>query len=247
MRPVRERLADERRHDAAVVDPHARAVGVENPDDARLDLVLAMVGHRQRLGETLGLVVAAARADGADVAPVFLGLRMHERVAVNFRGRGDQKSCALVLRQAERLVRAERADLERLDGNFQVVNRAGRRGEMPDVIHRAVEENKLGDVLLDELEIPVAAEVRDVVHRAGDKIVEADDLVAARQKQIGEVRAEKAGGAGDDGGGLFVFQAVEWLNCQIVELSGGKIMAAIQPFDSSRFTSRPCRAGRRRG
>jgi hypothetical protein len=44
--------------------------------------------------------------------------------------------------------------------------------------------------------------------RAGDKIVEADDLVAARQKQIGEVRAEKAGGAGDDGGGLFFFNSL---------------------------------------
>ena len=74
---------------------------------------------------------------------------------------------------------------------------------MPDVIHRRVEENKFGDVLLDELEIRVAAEVRDVVHAAGDKIVNADDLVAAREQQVGQVRAEKAGGAGDDGGGLF--------------------------------------------
>ena len=76
---------------------------------------------------------------------------------------------------------------------------------MPDVIHRAVEENKFRDVLLDEFEIRVAAEVRDVVHAAGDKIVNADDLVAAREQQVGEVRAEKAGGAGDDGSGLFFF------------------------------------------
>ena len=40
---------------------------------------------------------------------------------------------------------------------------------------------------------------------AGDEIVDADDLVAARQEQIGQVRAKKTGGAGDDGGGLFFF------------------------------------------
>ncbi len=38
---------------------------------------------------------------------------------------------------------------------------------------------------------------------AGDKIVNADDLVSARQQQVGEVRAKKAGGPGDDGRGLF--------------------------------------------
>ena len=54
----------------------------------------------------------------------------------------------------------------------------------------------------------IAAEVRDVVHAAGDEIVDADDLVAAGEQQVGEVRAEKAGGAGDDGGGL---ACVSWL------------------------------------
>ena len=71
---------------------------------------------------------------------------------------------------------------------------------MPDEIHRSLEKNKLGDVLLDEFEIRIAAEMRDVVHAAGDKIINADDPVATRQQQVGEVRAEKAGGAGDDGG-----------------------------------------------
>ena len=68
------------------------------------------------------------------------GLRMDERVAVNFRGGGEQEARAFVLGQAERLVRAERADLERLDRQFQIIDRAGGRGEMPDVIHRLVRE-----------------------------------------------------------------------------------------------------------
>ena len=87
--------------------------------------MLAVIGHRHRLGEALGLVVAAARADGVDVAPVFLRLRMHERVAVNFRGRGNQEARALFHGQAERFVCAKRADLERLDREIQIIHRAG--------------------------------------------------------------------------------------------------------------------------
>ena len=167
-------------------------------------LCSSAIGHRQRLGETLGLVVTAARADGVDVAPVFLRLRMHQRVAVNFGSRGQQEARVFFLGQAERLVRAERADLEGLNRQFQIINRAGRRREMPDVIHRAFQEQEFGDILLNELELRIAAEVRDVVHAAGDEIVYADDFVAARDQQVGEMRAEKAGGPGDDGRGLCV-------------------------------------------
>ena len=53
-------------------------------------------------------------------------------------------------------------------------------------------------------------QVRDVVHAAGDEIVDADDLVAARQQQVRQVRAEKAGGAGDDGSGLDGCEAFCW-------------------------------------
>ena len=77
----------------------------------------------------------------------------------------SRKRAPFFLGQAERLVRAERADLQGLDRQFQIINRAGGRGEMPDVIHRRVQENEFGHVLLDELEIRVAAEMRDVVHR----------------------------------------------------------------------------------
>src|ERR1035438_7377078 len=40
---VLERLADECRHDAAVVQAHSRAVGVEDSHDARLNLVFAVI------------------------------------------------------------------------------------------------------------------------------------------------------------------------------------------------------------
>ena len=48
--------------------------------------MLFMVSHRERLGEPFSFIITAARADGVHVAPVFLGLRMHQRVTVNLGG-----------------------------------------------------------------------------------------------------------------------------------------------------------------
>ena len=121
-----QRLHDEVRHHAAVVRAHARAVGIEDPDDARVDSVIAMIGHRHRLGEALRLVVDAARPDRVHVAPVALRLRMDLRIAVDLGGGRDQEAGTLRLGQPERLVGAERADLERLDGLLEIVDRAGR-------------------------------------------------------------------------------------------------------------------------
>src|SRR5581483_8233083 len=66
----RDRLAQERRDRPAVVRPHSGPVGVEDPRDAVVDALLPVVGHGQRLGVPLRLVVDAARADRVDVAPV---------------------------------------------------------------------------------------------------------------------------------------------------------------------------------
>ncbi len=58
------------------------SVRVEDADDACVDTVQPVVGHRHGLSEALGLVVHAANADGIDVAPVFLGLRVHLWIAI---------------------------------------------------------------------------------------------------------------------------------------------------------------------
>ena len=124
MRLAAERLLQEGGHHAAVAQAHARAVGVEDPHDAHLHAVVPVVGHGHRLGEALGLVVDAARPDRVDVAPVALGLRVDQRIAVDLRGRGEQEARPLGLGEPERVVGAERADLERLDRQLEVVDRA---------------------------------------------------------------------------------------------------------------------------
>ncbi len=194
---VAQRLRHEGRHRAPVLHPHARAVGVEDADDLRVDAVEPVVGHRHRLGEPLRLVVDAARADGVDVAPVGLLLRVLERIAVDLGGGRDHEGRALGLRQAERLVRAERADLQRLDRQLEVVHRAGGAGPVQHVVHRAVHLDVVRDVVADELEVAIA-QVRDVGQVSGQQVVDAHHRVAAVEQGLGQMGADEAGRSGDD-------------------------------------------------
>ncbi len=191
-------LAGERRDRAAVVGAHPRAVGVEDPHDRGVDAVRAPVGHGQRLGEPLGLVVDPARADRVDVTPVGLGLRVDLRVAVGLAGRGEQEAGALLLGQAQGVQRAERADLHRLDRQLEVVDRAGRAGEVQHLVDRAGDVDVLRHVGLHEPEPVVLHQVLDVDRRAGQEVVERDDLVAVGEQLLAQVRAQEAGPAGHD-------------------------------------------------
>ena len=60
-------------------------------------------------------------------------------------------------------MRAERADLERLDRQLEVVDRAGGRGEVQDGVQRPGDVDVLGDVVVDEPEVGALRQVRDVV------------------------------------------------------------------------------------
>ncbi len=72
---------------------------------------------------------------------------------------------------------------------------------MQDGIHRAVDEDVLGDVVLEELEPLVAEQVGDVPDVTGDQVVDGGDAIAFGQQTVAEMRAEKAGAAGHDGMG----------------------------------------------
>ena len=104
---------------------------------------------------------------------------------------------ALGLRQAERLVRAERADLQRRNRQLEVVDRARRARPVQHEVDRAVDVDVVRDVVLDEREVAVD-QVRDVGGVAGQQVVDADDRVVAIEQRFGEVRADEAGGSGDD-------------------------------------------------
>ena len=65
--------------------------------------MLAAVVEGQGLGAALALVIAGARPDGVDVAPVVLRLGMDRRVAINLTGGGLQDLGLDPLGQAQQL------------------------------------------------------------------------------------------------------------------------------------------------
>ena len=69
---------------------------------------------------------------------------------------------------------------------------------MHNGIQLARDEDVVGDVVADEGEVFVAAEVGDVFGFAGDEVIHADDLVAFFEEEIAEVGTEESGSAGDE-------------------------------------------------
>src|SRR5204863_2051822 len=83
----KQRLDDKIGHDPTIVWMHARAVSIENSRHLDAQAMLAPIVEKQRFGATLALVIAGTRANRIDVAPVVLGLRMGQRIAIDLRGR----------------------------------------------------------------------------------------------------------------------------------------------------------------
>ena len=105
-----------------------------------------------------------------------------------------------MLRQTERFVGAERTHFQRLNGQFQIVNRTGWRRKMPDVINRTIKEEELRNVLMDESEITVTGQMRDVIDIASDKIIYGNDLVVPLQKQFHQIGTQEPDPARDHRG-----------------------------------------------
>ena len=169
---------------------HPRAVRVEDAHDGAVDALLAVVGHRQRLGVALGLVVDAARADRVHVAPVALRLRMDLGIAVDLAGRGQQEPRAMELREPQRVMGPVRAHLQRVQRQPQVVDRRRRRGEVVDEVDRLVHEERLDDVVVHVRELG-HADVFDVGEGPRLEVVDADHPMAASEQLIAEMRSEE--------------------------------------------------------
>ena len=68
-------------------------------------------------------------------------------------------------------MRAERSHLERRDGMCQVIDGTGGAGEMQHVVHRTVDLDRFGDIVLDELERGLFGQVGDVAAIAGQQVI----------------------------------------------------------------------------
>ena len=174
--------------------------------------MVPVVRHRHRLGEALGFVVHAARPDRIHVAPVRFLLRVLERVAVHFRGRRDHEARALRLRESQRLVGAERADLQRRNRQLEVIDRARRARPVQHEVDRPLDVDVIGHVVLDEREVAID-EMRDVRRVARQQVVDADHGVVAIEQRFRKVRADEPCGSSDNDTGFHKFgHLVIWLS-----------------------------------
>src|SRR5207342_436837 len=122
----------------------------EDPDDLGIYTVVAVIRRRHGLGKALRFVVDTPGADRIHVPPVRLLLRMLQRISVHFR-RGRQNEARLFLfGEAERLVRAQRSNLERGNWQLEIVDRARRARPVQYGVDRALDEDVVRDVVLDE-------------------------------------------------------------------------------------------------
>ena len=191
-RLARQRLHDEIGDDATVARPHAGAIRVEDADDARVHAVVGVIGHRDGFGKSLCLVIDTARTHGVYVAPIRLGLRVHERIAVHLRRGGEKEPGPLGLGEAEGVVRAQRAHLERLDWQLEVVDGTRGRREVQHASQLARHVGEGGDIVPDELEPAIAHEVGDVVRVSRHEVVEPHDAVPFREEPVAQMRSQEA-------------------------------------------------------
>ena len=173
-------LPNEVRDHAAVERMHPRAVGVEDPHDPHIEVVHAVVVHEQRFGRALAFVVAGARADRIDRAAIVLGLRMDLGIAVDFAGRGLQDFRPAAFGHAQHVDRAQHRGLDRLDRVVLIVAGRGGAGEVVDLVD--FQQDRLRDVVPDQLEIRPVEQMGDVRLLAGEKIVEADHVVPVARR-----------------------------------------------------------------
>ena len=159
---------DEIGHHAAVVGVHARAVGVEDAHHLDAQPVLAAIVEKQRFGAALALVVAGARPDRIDVAPVFFGLRMHGGIAIDLRGRGLQDLGPSALGEAEHVDRADDAGLGRLHRIELIMDRRGRAGEIVDLVDLDIERKR--DVVAQQLEMRIVEQIAMLCARPVKKL-----------------------------------------------------------------------------
>jgi hypothetical protein len=118
------------------------------------------------------------------------------RVAVHLARGGEEEAGAVRGGALEAGSGAVAADVERLEGQLDVVDGARRGGEVEDAV-QAPRDGQLGrHVRLDEREPRVPLELGDVPPGAREQVVHRHDLMAGRLEALAEVGA---GAAGDEG------------------------------------------------
>src|SRR3954451_18907986 len=93
---------------------------------------------------------------------------------------------------------ADRPDLQRLDRELQIVDRAGGRGEVQHEVDGSADVDEVGHVRPHQPEPTAFQQMVHVRRRPGGEVVETDDLDVFIEQSFGEMRSEEPGRTGDD-------------------------------------------------
>ena len=93
------------------------------------------------------------------------------------------------LRQAEHVDGPVHAGLDGLHRVVLVVDGGGRAGQVVDLVHFQIERE--GHVVAQKLEARVVQQVKDVVARAGEEVVDAKHVMAGLEQALAQERAQK--------------------------------------------------------
>src|SRR6185503_12966069 len=148
----------------------------------------------QGFGDALAFIVTGAGPDGIDVAPVALGLRMHRGVAIHLGGRCLKNPGSEALGQHQHIHGAHHVRFDGLDRIVLIVNRRSRAGQVVNLVY--VDEERLGHIVAERLELLVLEQVLDILPATGEEVIQAYDVVALCQEAFAEVGADEAGAAG---------------------------------------------------
>ena len=174
---------------------HPWSVRIEDPRDLDLQCVLTVIIEEQRLGAPFPFVIAAAWADRIDSPPIRFRLRMHFGIAVYLARRRLHDPRSHSFCEAQHVDRTVHARLRRLHGVVLVVHRRSGAGQIVDLVDFDVERKR--HIVPHYLEVRLSNEMRDVVLRSREEIVDAQNRPPVGDEPLTEMRPKESSAAGD--------------------------------------------------
>ena len=190
--------AGEDRHDPALAHGALeRTVGVERTDHGCRQAVRVPVRHREGLARQLRRRVGRRRLRRV----VLVDAAQRRRAVVHHARAHEQKTGPRRARSLEQPERPDDVVLERLGRIVDGVldrDRRGKVGDRLDLARPAAARLVVADIAALERQKPrVTVELREVRHVAGDKVVDRQHLVPARQELADDPSADEPGRARD--------------------------------------------------
>jgi hypothetical protein len=152
-----------------------------------------MVVEKEGLCTPFPLIIARAKANGIDVAPIFFCLGVDVGIAVDFRGRGLENFTFQSLGKAEEVHRAENAGFEGLNRICLVMRRRGGAGEVVDFVDFYMEGET--DIVANQLKAACVEKMEHIFPRACKKIVHTENFMPLIEEPFTKMGAEKSGAA----------------------------------------------------